>query len=81
MHRPYGSILHGLRSINFKSPFNKTGARRIFYAENMANIFELVEQGFDFVQIAKCFNVPEKTVKTVYRAALMHGFDRYPLRE
>lgn len=77
--RPYDSVVHGLNMLGIKSPFNKPGNRRIFYAENIANIFELVDQGFSYKEIAKCFNVPPKTINQVYRRAMRLGFDCYPL--
>jgi len=78
--RSYGSIKHGLSIIGFKSPFNKTGNRRIFYAENVACIFELKEQGFSFKEISKCFNVEADTIKNTYNRAKRCGFDAYPKR-
>lgn len=77
--RSQASITYGLKMIGIKSPFNKGGNRRIFYAENVANIFELIDQGFSYKDIAKCFNVKPKTINIIYRRAIRTGFESFPL--
>lgn len=52
--------------------------RRVFYAENIACIFELISLGFNCAEIAKCFNTKKETIVRAVNNAKKHGFDEYP---
>jgi hypothetical protein len=58
---------------------NRTKPRK-FYAENVACIFELIAQGFNFEEIGKCFNVKGVTIQRTINDAKSHGFSHHPLR-
>jgi len=53
---------------------------RAFYAENIAHIFELLEQGQETNDIAKCFNTTAQNIRSVVCIAKKHGFGKYPKR-
>jgi hypothetical protein len=51
------------------------------YAEDVANIFELITMGFTHKEISKCFKCMPTTVTKIVERAKREGFDSYPKRE
>lgn len=80
MGKTHPSIKAKLKEIGVKSKWTKTGNRRKFYAEDIANIFELKDQGFSEKEISKCFNVIPKTINVVYNLAKRQGLEAFPKR-
>lgn len=80
LDRPVNGVKDMVSRLSLKSPRNTGGNIRQFYAQDIANIFELVSMGFCFNEIAKCFQSNLRTIQTVVRRAESHGFDAYPMR-
>lgn len=80
LDRSHISVQDKVTELKLKSPRVTFGNSRIFYAEDIANIFELMAGGFNPRQISKCFRVPSRTIQTVVARAKREGFDAYPRR-
>ena len=80
MGRTIRSIMGRAEMLGIKSPRANIGYKRRFFAEDMANIFELMQMGFDCESIAKCFNCNLATVGRVIRDAKMNGLANFPKR-
>lgn len=82
LDRTYDSVRIKAIEMKLKSPFNPLGrgALRQYYAEDLANMFELKAGGFSNSEIAKCFNTDPRAITLTMSKARKHGFDRYPKR-
>lgn len=80
LNRPYASIKYMVGQMGLKSLRNTGGNTRIFFADSVANIFELMTMGFSAEDIAKCFRVPVRTIQVTIKRAEREGFDAYPTR-
>ena len=76
------SIRAKASELGIKSPKSRarSGCKRRIFAEDVANIFELVQMGFDNISIAKCFNCSFSTIGRVIRDAKLNGLANFPLR-
>ncbi len=57
------------------------GQEQAFFAEDIANMLELVELGFTHSQIAMCFNSTRRSINSTLSRARKFGFEKYPKRE
>ena len=80
LNRTAKSIRAKASELGIKSPRVSIGKKRSFFAEDIANVFELVQMGFDCESIAKCFNCNFATVGRVIRDAKLNGLANFPLR-
>ena len=80
--RTYGSIKNKMSELGVKSVFNNKGLgnARQFYAEAVANMMELENQGFSADDIANCFNSNFRTISVTMNRAKIKGFGAYPKR-
>lgn len=53
---------------------------RIFYAEDVADIFELKTHGLASTEISTAYGVKPASIRFIISKAVKHGFDAYPPR-
>ena len=80
MDRSYASVKGMIQSMGLKSVHNTSGNTRVFFADSVAAIFELMGMGFSHLQISQCFRVSTTTIRTTIERAEREGFDAYPKR-
>lgn len=78
--RSYASVKDKIKHLKLSSPRSTGGNTRVFYAQDVANVFELVTMGFSHSDIAKCFNVPARTIQVTISRAKREGLSAYPKR-
>jgi hypothetical protein len=82
LNRSYDSVRLKFQELGITSKFNHKGKgkQRQFYAEDVANMFELRCMGFDLADIAKCFNSNARTISIIMSKARGNGISRFPYR-
>jgi hypothetical protein len=82
LNRTYDSVRLKAIELKLVSPFNPLGRGKVrqFYAEDVANMFELRCMGFGPTEIAKCFQSKVRTITVTMSKAKKLGFDRFPKR-
>lgn len=79
LERSTPCIISMMVRMGLKSPHN-VGKKRVLFADSIATIFELVDMGFDHVQISQCFRVSVNTIQVSIKKAEREGFDAFPKR-
>ena len=82
LNRSYDSVRLKFQELGITSKFNHKGMgkKRQFYAEDVANMFELRQMGFSLAEIAKCFNSNACTISITMSKARGQGISRFPYR-
>ena len=80
LERSVKSIDGMISELKLKSPNSHKGNTRVFYAEDVAHIFEFKLLGFSNEDIAKCYNKTAFTIRKTIEKAKREGIDRYPKR-
>ena len=78
------AIKHRMKELSVKCAGDKSRSlvpkKRCWFAEDVADIFEMINCGLKYSIIAEAYNSSASVIGNIVSRARKHGFDAYPMR-